>query len=155
LDAGNAGLPSHPDADLLVQIVRHGWTPRHRFASPVGATVGWAAFAFAPGEPQPDRKPVEIGSDFWFACIAEAAAAIAAPPDDLEPRFNQSGPRIRGAVRGQDKCGTVPHSDPSGSEVRAASSSICCAGFARPLGTLLLPPQPTRISREAFLLANR
>jgi hypothetical protein len=47
-------------------------------------------------------------------------------------------------------------SDPSDSEVRAALSRIRCAGFVRPLTspleTLLLPPQPARISKEVFCL---
>lgn len=53
--------------DLLAQIVEHRIAPRRRLPPPIGATVGRAALAFAPGDPKSRGEPVEIGRRLRFA----------------------------------------------------------------------------------------
>jgi len=77
LGRSNARRVADPGAYSLVHVIQHRWTPRHGFAPPIGAAMGWPLLAVPPGYPQSDGKMLEI---HWSGRLAGSVQPAAVDP---------------------------------------------------------------------------
>jgi hypothetical protein len=77
LGRSNARRLGDPGADLLMHVIQHRWTPRHGFAPPIGAAMGWPLLAVSPGYPQSDGKLLEI---HWSGRLVGSVQPAAVDP---------------------------------------------------------------------------